>query len=194
VRTVAVAALVAAAVVAGGWTLQALGLPPAARGDVAASSAARWLSRYRLASSSLRLDGRTVRGQCFHGWFDGRGGHDERGTLLVLGDGAAVRDVPRRPLDSIRLGELSALNALELAGCTDVLGPRLASYAVANTIRLRSVHFDGRPALALRLRRLTLFISPRTDKPLGAELAGVRSSIRLTQVTRADARTLEGGT
>ena len=185
-RTVAIAGLVAAATVAAGWGLQSVGLPQAARGNEAAVRAAEWLMRFRLTSSSIQIGGRVLRGRCYYGWFDARSGRDQRGTVLELGNGLTVRDV--RP----RL-TAAALTALELAGCTDVLGPRVASYAVGNTVLLRRTRVSDRPALAIRLHRLTLFVSPRTDRPLGVQLDGMRSTIELTHMTPSLARRLETG-
>jgi hypothetical protein len=186
VRTVAIAGLVAAAIVAAGWGLQSVGLPQAARGNEAAVRAAVWLMRFRLTSSSVRIGGRVLRARCYHGWFDGRNGRDQRGTLLEFDNELAVRDLSPHP-------RATALRALELAGCTDVLGPRVASYAIANTVLLRRTQVSDRPALAIRMHRLTVFVAPRTDRPLGVQLAGTRSTIRLTHMTPSLARRLEAG-
>jgi hypothetical protein len=186
VRTAAIAGLVAASIVAAGWGLQSAGLPRAARGNVAAARAAEWLMRFRLTSSSVRIGGRVQHARCYHGWFDGRHGRDQQGTLLEFNNGHAVRDV-RPPLPA------TALSALELAGCTDVLGPRVASYAMANTVLVRRTQVSDHPALAIRLRRLTVFVAPRTDRPLGVQLGGLRSKIRLTRMTASLARQLEAG-
>jgi hypothetical protein len=192
-RTAAIAAAVVAAIVAGGWAVQALGLPKPAPGDVAAVAAARWLGRYRLAGSAFRLDGRSVRGQCFHGWFDSPSGRDVRGTLLELSDGTIVRDVPPHDLHAVHMRRLSPLVSLELAGCTDVLAPRVADFALTNTIRIRDAQFAGHRALALRLHRLTIFVAPKTFAPLGIQLAGLRSKIWLRRVTQAVLRAVETG-
>jgi hypothetical protein len=186
VRTAAIAGLVAASIVAAGWSLQSVGLPQAARGNETAVRAAEWLMRFRLTSSSLRIGGHVLRARCYHGWFEGRNGRDQEGTLLEFNNGYTVRDV--RPLR-----RTTALSALELAGCTDVLGPRVASYAIANTVLTRRTQISDRPALAIRLHRLTVFVAPRTDRPLGVQLGGLRSTIRLVRMTATLARRLEAG-
>jgi hypothetical protein len=187
VRTATIAGLVAAAIVAAGWGLQSVGLPQAARGNQAAVRAAVWLMRFRLTSSSVRIGGRMLRARCYHGWFDGQNGRDQEGTLLEFGNEVAVRDVRQHSLSA------AALSALELAGCTDVLGPRVASYAIGNTVLVRRARVSDRPALAIRLHRLTVFVAPRTDRPLGVELDGERSTIRLTEMTPSLARRIETG-
>jgi hypothetical protein len=186
VRTVAIAGLVAAAIVGAGWGLQSVGLPQAARGNEAAVRAAAWFMRFRLTSSSVRIDGHVLHARCYHGWFDGGHGRDQQGTLLEFGNQLAVRD-PRRHPSAV------SLSALELAGCTDILGPRVASYAIANTVPLLHTQVSDRPALAIRLHRLTVFVAPGTDRPLGIQLGRLRSMIRLTRMTASLARQLEAG-
>lgn len=189
VRTVTVAGFVAAAIMAGGWGLQSLGLPPPSRGNEAAVRAAVWFMRYRLASSSVRIGRHLQRGRCYHGWFDNGTGRDRRGTLLVLNDGHSVAAASRRPDVPAHLSD-SALRELELAGCTDVLGPRIDSYALANTVRMSRTLVLDQPALAIRLHRLTLFVSPRTDQPFGVQLGALRSTIALMPMTPTLARRL----
>jgi hypothetical protein len=186
VRTVAIAGLVAAAIVGAGFGLQSVGLPQAASGNEAAVRAADWFMRFRLTSSSVRIEGHVLHARCYHGWFDGGHGRDQQGTLLEFRNQLAVRDPRRHP-------SLVSLNALELAGCTDVLGPRVASYAIANTVPLLHTQVSDRPALAIRLHRLTVFVAPGTDRPLGIQLGRVRSTIRLTRMTASLARQLEAG-
>jgi hypothetical protein len=186
VRTVAIAGLVAAAIVGGGWGLQSFGLPQAARGNEAAVRAAVWFMRYRLTSSSLRIGGHVLHARCYHGWFDGEHGREQQGTLLESSDQLVVRDLRRGP-------SATSLSALELAGCTDVLGARVASYAIANTVPLLHTQVSDRPAFAIRLHRLTVFVAPGTDRPLGVQLGRLRSTIRLTRMTASLARQLEAG-
>lgn len=186
-RTVAIAGLVAAAIVGGGFGLQSVGLPQAARGNEAAVRAADWFLRFRLASSSVRVDGHVLHARCYHGWFDSGHGRDQQGTVLEFRNEPALRDPRRHPSAAV------SLSALELAGCTDVLGPRVASYAIANTVPLLRTEVSDRPALAIRLHRLTVFVAPGTDRPLGIQLGRLRSTIRLTRMTAALARQVEAG-
>ena len=185
-RTVAIAGLVAAAIVGAGWGLQSFGLPQAARGNEAAVRAAVWFMRFRLTSSSVQIGGHVLHARCYHGWFDGGHGRDQHGTLLELSNQLAVRDVRRHP-------GATALSVLELAGCTDVLGPRVASYAIANTVPLLHTRVSDHAALAIRLHRLTVFVAPGTDRPLGVQLGRLRSTIHLTQMTASLARRLDAG-
>jgi hypothetical protein len=156
VRTAAVAALIAVAVGATGFTLQAAGLRRTPQANLAAAHAATWLLRHRFATSTLHLDGRTIHGRCFHGWFEGRRDHPARGTILVLDNGASVRAIDPSAL----LSE----------------GPRT---------------LPPMAALALGFDRLTLLVSPKTDRPLGVALDDATSRIRLVQVTMHEARALE---
>jgi hypothetical protein len=192
VRAVVVAGLVATVVVAAGWTLQTVGLPRAGRGNIAAARASEWLLRYRFTESTLTLRGRVERGRCFHGWFNDHG-HWKRGTLLVLDSGASIAAVGRHDLAVDGAWSLAPLAALELAGCTNVLGPRLASLAVSDDdVHVGRSSASGRPVLTLHLDRMTLLVNPRTKRPLGLELAGARSTIQVSRLTRREARAMEG--
>lgn len=191
-RAVAVASLVATVVVAAGWTLQAVGLPAAHRGNIAAAGAAEWLLRHRFTESTVTFRGRVVHGRCFHGWFDDHE-HRRRGTLLLLDTGASITAVGQHELAVGGLRPLAPLAALELAGCTNVLGPRLASLAVSDAdVGVGRASASGRPVLVLHLDRLTLLVNPRSKQPLGIELAGARSSIQVSRLTRREARAMEG--
>ena len=191
-RTTTVAALIAVAVGAIGFTLQAAGLRRTPPANVAASHAATWLLRHRFTTSILHLDGRTIHGRCFHGWFEGRRDHPARGTILVLDNGASVRAIDPNALLSQGPRTLPPMAALELAGCTQVLGPRLAALAQFDDhVRLRRMSLFGRRVFALGFDRLTLLVSPKTDRPLGVTLGDATSRIRLPQVTMHVARALE---
>ncbi len=184
-RTIGLATAVAVVVAGIGLSLQTGVLPGAAPGRLAAVRAVRWLERYRYAASTLRLDGHQVRGRCFHGWFGGGGDRSLHGTELELADGLSVQALENQ-LVTRGTTTLAPLNALELAGCTRILGSRLATLAVdAPTVTMRRARFDGTRVLALHAERLTILVAPRSDRPLGVELHGVQSSIRLLPITRA---------
>jgi hypothetical protein len=192
VRTTAVAALIAVAVGATGFTLQAAGLRRTPQVNLAAAHAATWLLRHRFATSTLHLNGRTIHGRCFHGWFEGRRDHPARGTILVFDNGASVRAIDPSALLSEGPRLLPPSAALELAGCTQVLGPRVAALAQFDDhVRLRRMSRFGRRVFALGFDRLTLLVSPKTDRPLGVTLGDATSRIRLVQVTTHVARALE---
>lgn len=192
VRTAAVAALIAVAAGATGFTLQAAGLRRTPQANVAAAHAATWLLGHRFTTSTLRLEGRTIHGRCLHGWFEGRHDHPARGTILVLDNGASVRSIDPSALLSQGPRTLPPDAALELAGCTQVLGPRVAALAQFDDhVRLRRMSFFGLRVFALGFDRLTLLVSPTTDRPLGVTLGDVTSRIHLVQVTMHVARALE---
>ncbi len=191
-RTAAVAALIAVAVAATGFGLQAAGLRRTPQANVVAARAATWMLRYRFATSTLHLGARVVHGRCFYGWFEGRYERPALGTILVLDNGASVRVIESSTLLSQGPRMLLPFSALELAGCTQVLGPRIAALAQFDShVRLDRTSILGRPAFALRFRQLTLLVSAETDRPLGVTLGGAVSSIRLSPVTPHVARALE---
>jgi hypothetical protein len=193
VRTAAVAALVTVAVGVAGYGLQAVGLRRTPQANAVAANAATWLLRYRFATSTLRLDGRTMRGRCFHGWIEGRGEHPARGTILVLDNGTSVRAINPSTILSLGPRTLPAVSALDLAGCTQVLGSRIAALAqFDNHLRIRKTSLLGRPAFALEFQRLTLLVSTaKGNRPLGVTLGDAASRIRLSQVPPHVARALE---
>jgi hypothetical protein len=191
VRTAAVAALIALSVAAMGFGLQAAGLRRTPQANVVAARAATWMLRYRFATSTLRLGGRLVHGQCFHGWIEGRRERPTRGTILVLDDGASVRAIDPNTLLSLGPRRLLPVSALELAGCTQVLGTRIAALAQFDShVHLRRTSILGQPVFALHFQRLTLFVSAKTDRPLGVTLGGVASTIRLSPITPVAAHAL----
>jgi hypothetical protein len=192
VRTAAVAALIAVAVGATGYSLQVAGLRRTPRANLVASHAANWLLHYRFAASTVRLDGRTMHGLCFQGRIEGRLDHPARGTILVLDNGTSVRAIDPNTVLSQGPRALAPFSALELAGCTQVLGNRIAALAqFDNHVRLRQTWILGRPAFALGFQRLTLLVSAKADRPLGVTLGDAASRIRLSRVTPNFARALE---
>jgi hypothetical protein len=193
VRTVGVAVLVAAAVVCGGFTLQTVGLPDPARADVAAARASELLLGYRYVTSTLHIRGRTLHGRCFHGWFGGLAEHRERGTLLLLGNGASIRALARHATPLVRglPPRLSPLRVLTLAGCTEELGPRLANVATTGDVHAHHVELHERLVLALDYAHTQVLVSPHDDLPLGVRVAGMTSTIRLMRLYPSTLRALE---
>lgn len=190
------AALVAAAVVvtlgAATLSLQAAGLQHAQPANEMAARAARWMLGYRFVVSSLRVDGRTIRGRCYHGWFEGLNERLDRGSVLLLSDGGLVSYVDPDRFQMQRSFTAAPLNALELAGCTDVLGTRIASLAQFDDhVQLRHEWLDGRRVNALHFDRLTLLVARKTDLPVGVIMRGVKSSIELVRLTPRLAHTVE---
>jgi hypothetical protein len=190
------AALVAAAVVvtlgAATLSLQAAGLPRTPSANEMAARAANWMLGFRLVVSSLRVNGKTIGGRCYHGWYEGLHEHLDRGSILLLSDGGLVRYIEPDRFQMQRSFTRTPLNALEVAGCTDVLGPRIASLAQFDAnVRLRRAWLDGRRVNALHFHSLTLLVAPKTDRPVGVILRGVKSSIQLIRLTPGLARTVE---
>lgn len=190
------AALVSAAVVltlgAATFSLQAAGLQRTPRANEMTARAAKWMLGYRLAVSTLRVDGETIRGRCYHGWYEGLHERLDRGSVLLLSDGGFVSYVVPDRFQMDRSFTSTPLNALELAGCTDVLGPRLASLAqFDDDVELRPAWLNGRSVEALHFNHLILLVARTTDRPVGVILHGVKSSIRLVRVTPRLARSVE---
>ena len=191
-RTAAVAALTVAAVGVTGFSLQAAGLRSAPAANSAAARAATWMLRYRLAASTFQVGSRTVHGLCFHGWFEGLHERPAHGTILVLDNGASIRLIEQKTLLAQGRYGLLPRAALSLAGCTRVLGDEIAGLAeFGSGLRLQTTLLHGQRALAIRFKRMTLLVSPKTDRPLGVSLAKGASTIRLSQVTARIARALD---
>ncbi len=191
-RTAAVAALIAFVVAATGFSLQAAGLRRTPQANAVAARAATLLLRYRFATSTFHVAGRTVRGHCLHGWFEGLNDRPARGTILVLDNGGTVRAADSHPLRAQGWARLLPMPTLELAGCTQVLGDQIAALAQFDDhIGLARTAVFGRPALAGRFARLSLLVAPTTDRPLGVAVAGVLSSIKLAPLNARHARALE---
>jgi len=182
VRTAVTAVCCVVAVAAACTALLGAGLREPSRANVMAARAAVWLDRYRLVSSEVSLHGRLVRGTCYHGWFGER-----RGSVLRLSNGGFVAwEVRPAAVIEHRALVPDPLTALELGGCTDVLGPRIAWLAQFDPgVRLRAAWLDGRRVDELRFKRLDLLVSPTTAQPLGVLLHGAKSTIELERLTAA---------
>lgn len=191
-RAAIVAVVVAGAVFAATSGVLAVGLAPPTRGSLAVARAAQTLGRYRYVSSVIYVGGRRVPAECYHGWFEDHRGSYVRGTLLRLGRRDWVRVLRSQRVRADGRFAMSPFDALELAGCSRVLAPRLAAYAESHAIRIRALRGTG--DVALRLHELTLLVSRRADVPVGIELDGNRSIIRLTPFTPQLARRLRVST
>jgi hypothetical protein len=189
ILSVAVALLAAAAVTASGWALQVAALPapkPAAR---IAADASTWLHDYRFVVDVFHFDHRRTKGACLRGWFGRPRGPKAHGSLLSFESGPVVR-APRRGHVTVVKGHPGRLMPIKLAvaaGCTGKLDGALVA-AAQGTAHLTASrgYAANRPAVALRWSRgrdydLTLYVSPRTDRPLVAilEVAGRYATARL---------------
>jgi hypothetical protein len=192
VRAALVAAVVVVTLGAATLSLQAAGLRRTPPANEMAARAATWMLGYRFVVSSLHVGGKTIGGRCYHGWYDGLHERLDRGSLLLLSDGGLVRYIEPDRFQMQGSFTRTPLNALELAGCTDVLGPRIASLAqFDNQVHLRAAWLDGRRVNALHFHHLTLLVVRKTDRPVGLIMRGVKSSIRLVRLTPRLAHTVE---
>lgn len=180
-RTAVTAALITVTVGAVCFSLQAAGLRQTPHANAVAARAADWLLRYRLVSSVVHVRNTVVHGSCYHGWLG-----DDHGSFLRLSNGGEVQAVEPNTLISYRSFTSDALRALELGGCTHVLGPRLAMDAQFDpSVGLRRATLDGRPVLALHVHKLTLYVTLPSDRPVGVRLGGITSTIVLVPFRRA---------
>jgi hypothetical protein len=173
--SVAVALAGAAGVTVSGWALQAAALPPPVPADRVAADASVWLHEYRLVVDVFHVDHRRMKGACLRGWFPFPNRSIRRASRLSLKSGP-VPHLSRLTRDSLALG-----------GCS---GKLLSFIAIAaqsgDRLTTERSYAAGRPAIALELdrgreERLTLYVSPRTYKPLVAFVAldGEEATARL---------------
>jgi hypothetical protein len=162
----------AACVTASGWAIQAGALPPPTPAARVAADASVWLHEYRLVVDVFHVDHRRFKGACLRGWFRTPHHGKKRGSLLAL----------RSVLRHRRLVRL-----LASAGCSGKLAPRLAGAAQSGSdIDASRGYAANQPAIELKLppvrdERLTLYVSPRTYRPLVAIVAhhGLEATARL---------------
>lgn len=177
------------------WSIETVGLPPPARADRVAADIARWLHSYRLAVDVFHIEGRRTTGECFRSRF--RFPHGSPGTASVVsftpGPVALVSEHHHAEILSGRREPGLPMRLAARAGCTYELLIQLANVAQAGLhVRVERAFAAGQPALALRLprlreERLTLFVTPRTYRPLVAFVAVKRREVSarlfLTRVT-----------
>lgn len=169
--TLGVAGALVAAVLGAGVLVQRVALPSPGSARLAAVRAATWLQRYRLVESTFSIaGGRTVHGRCLQDWFVA-GGRRNRGAALRLDDGFVLLAVQPHTLvssgGSAAERSLSPLVLLELGGCPRVLARRLDTLAQQH----RGVTLvDHQLRFTLKATRITMFLEPRTGKPLGLKI------------------------
>jgi hypothetical protein len=182
-RTLGIAAAIIASVVAGGFGLQWFGLPRAGRGNVIAARASVWLRRYREASGELEIGGRHIHATCVRRWVETPSGRLRRGTLLRLATGGTMRDLPPRTLVTDGLTTSRPVAMLLAAGCTKVLGDRLASLAQFDGgVRARRVVLGDVSALAVRFPYLTLYVDRTDGRPIGVTTPWAQGRFRLVPI------------
>lgn len=189
ILSVSIAVLATAGVTASGWALQAAALPSPKPAALIAADASVWLHDYRLVVDVFHFDHRRTKGACLRGWFRHSHGPRVRGSMLSLESGTTVRawargrvTIRRAPADRVLSGRLAVA-----AGCTGKLEGALVAAAQGGAkLTARRAYAANRPAVALewsrgRDRHETLYVAPRTDRPLVAilELAAGNATARL---------------
>jgi hypothetical protein len=175
--SVAVAFAGAAGVIASGWALQAAALPPPKPAARIAADASAWFHEYRLAVDVFHFDHRRVEGACVRGWIKRRNGRKVRASLLSFDAGPILRLSGKRHVSVVaarrRRRFPPGLLAAD-AGCSRMLARTLGAAAQnGGHLTTERSYAANRPAVALELQRareerLTLYVSPRTDRPLVA--------------------------
>lgn len=195
--SVAVAFAGAAGVAASGWALQAAALPPPKPAARVAADASVWFNEYRLAVDVLHFDHRRFESACVRGWQRRRNGSKIRASLLSFEAGPILRVSGKRYVSVVvadrRRRFPPALLAAD-AGCSRMLARLLAAAAQgAGHLATERAFAANRPAVAIevllgREKRLTVFVSPRTARPLVAfvDLDGrtITARIYLQRLTR----------
>lgn len=198
--SVTVALLAAAGVTASGWALQAAALPPPKPAARVAADASEWFRHYRFAVDVFHFDHRRTKGACLRGWFAGPRGLRTRGSMLSLASGPVLHATThgRITVAKGRLDHRIPDRLAVAAGCTGKLEGALVAAAQNDThLTAARAYAANRPAVALRWSRgrdedLTLYLSPRSDRPLVAilEVGGHYVTARL-YLARARPRLLQ---
>jgi hypothetical protein len=150
----------AAAVAGSGWALQAAALPPPTSAARVAANASKWFHDYRLVLATFHFRHRRTSGACLRGWYGHAHGRKRRASVLALESG----------------GILPKALAKE-AGCSRQLASALAEAAQAGAhMSVSRGYAANQPAIALKVsrgseKRLDLYVSPRSDRPLVAIVA-----------------------
>jgi hypothetical protein len=175
--SVAVALAGAAGVAGSGWALQAAALPPPKPAARVAADASVWFHHYRLAVDVFHFDKRRVEGACVRGWLQARNGSRIRGSLLSFEAGPILRVSGKRHVSLVAPGRRHRFPPGLLAadaGCSRMLARTVAAVAQgAGRLTMERAYAANQPAIALELQRsrevrLTLFVSPPTERPLVA--------------------------
>jgi hypothetical protein len=177
-------------VAASGWALQATALPPPKAAARVAADASVWFHGYRLAVDVFHFDHRRVEGACVRGWLQQQNGSNIRASLLSYEAGPILRVAGKRHVSVVaarsRRPFPPGLLAAD-AGCSRMLGRTIAAAAQgAGHLTMERAYAANQPAIALELRRgkeerLTLFVSPPTERPLVAivDLDGLTIAARI---------------
>jgi hypothetical protein len=195
--SVVVALAGAAGVTASAWALQAAALPPPKPAVLVAADASAWFHDYRLAVDVFHFDHRKLEGACVRGWYGRRGRAKVHSSVLSFTAGPTLRFSARRRVAVVagRRGSRFPPGRLAAdAGCSRALARALATVAQSGgRLTMERSYAANRPAAALELQRgeerLTLYVSPRTDRPLVAFVDRdgrvITARIYLQRATRA---------
>lgn len=158
--TAVVGLAVAAVALGAGWSVEASALPSPTTADRMAVDGLVVLQHHLRVTSRLRMGGRSaVHATCTRGWFP------RHGTLLTLSTGARLFFSARDPSVTRTQGA-----ELDLAACPRVLGPAVARL-LQDGVRARATRaWLGRPALALHIAWVTLYVTPKRFVPLGVRV------------------------
>lgn len=194
--SVAIALAGVVGVIASGWALQAVALPPPKPAARVAADASNWFHEHRLAVDVFHFEHHRVEGACVRGWLPSANGGKKRGSLLSFRRGPILRISGERHVSVVvprRHRYPPGLLAAD-AGCSRMLARTVAAAAQgAGRLTMERAYAANRPAVALefqtgREKRLTLFVLPETDQPLVAffDLHGrkITARIYLQRVTR----------
>jgi hypothetical protein len=175
--SVAVAFAGAAGVIASGWALQAAALPPPRPAARIAADASAWFHEYGLTVDVFHFDHRRVKGACVRDSIKSRNGREIQASLLSFAAGPILRLSGKRRVSVVAARRLRRFPPGLLAadaGCSGELARTLATAAQSGGhLTTERSYAANRPAVALELQRgreerLTLYVSPRTDRPLVA--------------------------
>jgi hypothetical protein len=176
--SVAVGLAGAAALAGAGWTLEAASLPPPEHADRVAARAIGWLTKHPVAVDVFHAAHHRLDGACVQGRFRGGGARKAmRGTLVSLRPGPVVVLARHSRRIVLRPGAPQPFLPTSLAadaGCPGRLASTLDSATrTGGPVRVERSYAANQPALKLVLRRLhgrrlTLYVSPRGDRPLVA--------------------------
>ena len=175
--SVATAFAGAAGVAASCWALQAAALPPPKPAARVAADASVWFHEYRLAVDVFHFDHRRIKGACVRGWVVRHRGDRSRVSLLSFRSGPILRLSGKNQVSVAAAPQRRHWfppASLAAAGCTHLLAHMLVAAAEGGgRLTTERAYAANRPALALELDRgrkgrLTLYVSPRTDRPLVA--------------------------
>lgn len=172
---------------ASGWAIQASALPAPSPATRVAADASAWLHEHRFVVDVFHVDHRRTTGACLRGWFPHPRPPKIRASLLSLDSGSSLLAGRRHPWRAADRHRGQPGRILAFVGCSGELAPVLAAAAQSGgRLSTERGYAANQPAIALELvhgrqERLTLYVSPRSYRPLVAfaDLNGLRATARL---------------